>query len=139
MQRAGPQAGRSRCVWGKLFPKPGTANIETGGMSKYVRPKLKPWCVTPPSMEVGRQAPAKSVAYRVQDGDSWQSLATQWGVDVWSLINFNFRTYDPKVVNWYLQEYVGCVKPTADKRNWCFSSAAVPGIIYRPLEKPAVR
>ena len=106
-------------------------------MSKYVRPKLKSWCVTPPAMEVGRQAPARSVAYRVQDGDSWQSLATQWGVDVWSLINFNFRTYDPKVVNWYLQEYVGCVKPTADKRNWCFSSAAVPGIIYRPLEKPA--
>jgi hypothetical protein len=104
-------------------------------MSKYVRPKLKSWCVNPPKMEVGRQAPAKSVAYRVQDGDSWQSLATQWGLDVWSLINFNFRTYEPTEVNWYLQEYVGCVQPTLDRKNWCFSSAATPGIIYRPLEK----
>lgn len=104
-------------------------------MSAYSRPNLKSWCVKAPAMPVGRQAPAKSVAYRVQDGDSWSSLAAQWGVDVWSLINFNFRTYEPTEVNWYLQEYVGCVLPTPDRKNWCFSSSAVPGIIYRPLEK----
>jgi len=104
-------------------------------MSKYIKPKLKPWCVAPPAAEVGRAAPAKSISYRVKDGDNWMNLAAAWGVDVWSLINFNFRTYDPKVVNWYLQEYVGCVLPTADRKNWCFSGAASPGIIYRPLEK----
>jgi hypothetical protein len=104
-------------------------------MGKYVKPTLKSWCVSKPLNEVGRAAPAKSASYRVKDGDSWVSLAAEWGVDVWSLINFNFRTYDPKEVNWYLGEYVGCVLPTADRKNWCFSSAASPGIIYRPLEK----
>ncbi len=88
-----------------------------------------------PIYEVGRAAPANSLAYKVKDGDSWVSLAAEWGLDVWSLIYFNFKTYDPTEVNYYLQEYVGCVLPTADRKNWCFSSAADPGVIYRPLEK----
>ncbi|HWB04021.1 MAG TPA: hypothetical protein VG796_13420 [Verrucomicrobiales bacterium] len=104
-------------------------------MGKYVKPTLKSWCVSKPAKEVGKAPPAKGASYRVKDGDSWVSLAAEWGLDVWSLIYFNFRTYDPKEVNYYLGEYVGCVLPTADRKNWCFSSAAEPGIIYRPLEK----
>ncbi len=104
-------------------------------MGSSIKPTLKSWCVSKPAVEVGRTAPAKSSPYRVKDGDSWGSLAAEWGVDVWSLINFNFRTYEPTEVNYYLGEYVGCVLPTADRKNWCFSSAADPGIIYRPLEK----
>jgi hypothetical protein len=104
-------------------------------MSKYSRPSILPHCLKRPAVEAGRAAPGDGVAYRVKDGDSWVSLAREWGMDPWSLINYNFRTYDPKEVNWYLQEYVGCTKPTADRKNWCFSSSAQPGVIYRPIKQ----
>ena len=104
-------------------------------MSKHSRPSILSNCLKRPNVEAGRAAPRDGVAYRVQDGDSWVSLAREWGLAPWSLINYNFRTCDPKEVNWYLQEYVGCTKPTADRKNWCFSSAAQPGVIYRPAKQ----
>ena len=70
--------------------------------------------------------------YTVQDGDSWKSLATRWGVDVKKLVYFNFKTNDSDEVNWYLSHVTGCNKPTPDGFNWTFSSGAKPGIIYRP-------
>src|SRR5260370_15883057 len=70
--------------------------------------------------------------YKVQDGDSWKSLAARWGVDVKKLVEFNFQTNDSDEVNWYLSHVTGCNKPTPDGFNWTFSSSAKPGIIYRP-------
>jgi len=68
---------------------------------------------------------------RVIDGDSWLSLAALDGwADVWDLIEANFQTRDPDVVNWYLKEYVGCVDMTADHNNYRFTNKARPGVIY---------
>ncbi len=72
-------------------------------------------------------------AYRVRQGDNWWSLQRQFNLrDPWDLIRYNFATRDPAEVNWYLREYVGCTKTTSDGKNYCFSDAAKPGLIYLP-------
>lgn len=77
--------------------------------------------------------PEDSRPYKVRNGDSWVTIASANGLDVWDLIYYNFKTRDPAEVNWYLKQYVGCTKPTADRNNWMFSSDASPGIIYLPI------
>jgi len=79
--------------------------------------------------------PADSYPYKVMNGDSWRSVATGRGIDVWELINFNFNTKNPEEVNWYLRQNVGCTLPTRDRANWRFSSDAKPGIIYIPIRR----
>lgn len=72
-------------------------------------------------------------AYRVRDGDNWWTLQKLFGLrDAWSLIRYNFATSDPAEVNWYLREYLGCTKTTPDGKNYCFSTAAKPGLLYLP-------
>ncbi len=57
--------------------------------------------------------PSGGVAYKVKDDESWVSIAKKLGVDVWGLIEFNFKTRNPEV-NWYLRYRVGCRKMTAE-------------------------
>jgi hypothetical protein len=75
-------------------------------------------------------------SYRVKDGDSWQALTTRHGISSpdgpKALVHYNFQTFDPCEVNWYLRHRVGCKKVSPDGKNWSFSSAASPGIIYLP-------
>jgi len=81
--------------------------------------------------------PPLSKGHRVKDGENWNSVAKGASIDVWDLIEFNFKTRDPAEVNWYLRNNVGCVLHTADGKNYRFSSAAAPGIIYLPaVPKP---
>lgn len=72
-------------------------------------------------------------AYRVGDkpGANWQTVAAGFGVpDVWDLIWFNFRTTDPREVNFYLHRYVGCWQSN-DAKNFSFMGAE-PGVIFIP-------
>jgi hypothetical protein len=82
--------------------------------------------------------PKNGMAYRVRDGDSWSSVAGRAGVDVWNLIEFNFRTRNPDEVNWYLRRNVGCRRTTRDGKNYVFSSDASPGIVYLPQPGPRI-
>jgi hypothetical protein len=67
--------------------------------------------------------PQDGIPHRVQDGDNWWSIAQRYGYsDPWTIISYNFRTRDPREVNWYLREYVGCNVKTPDGKNWRFSS-----------------
>jgi hypothetical protein len=61
---------------------------------------------------------------------NWQLLAWSWGVDVWDLIWFNFRTDDPRETNWYMHHYLGCWRSN-DGKNFSFRDAD-PGIVYMP-------
>ena len=89
---------------------------------------------TEPIIKVPKnRIPPNSEPYKVVDGDSWEKIAKRIGVDTWDLIDFNFKTKDPREVNWYLHHYVGCDLPTNDKLNWRFSSSAKPGIIFLPV------
>jgi hypothetical protein len=64
--------------------------------------------------------------------EDWESVARKFNVAVRELIVFNCLTTDPKVVNWCLRNYTGCVKPSRSGNNWMFSNKARPGIIYIP-------
>ena len=77
--------------------------------------------------------PSGGLLFKVSDNDDWRSVAQKFGIDVNTLIEFNFKTRNPDEVNWYLRERVGCRKMTNDGVNWMFSSTAMPGIIYIPV------
>ena len=107
-------------------------------MAKTKKP-LRPGCQSPPARDVksrGLWPPKDGTAYPVSLGESWGSLAKDWGFPAKHIIGYNFRTIEPPEVNWYLDKYVGCELRTKDKCNWRFSSALKtglsPGTIYRP-------
>ena len=71
----------------------------------------------------GFWGPKGSHIYYVRDGDDFTNLAKRDGwSNVWDFIHFNFQTYVPEEVNWYLHRYVGCTK-TDDGMNYKFSSS----------------
>lgn len=71
--------------------------------------------------------------HKVKTGDNWWTLAVEYGrVDPWDIIEYNFRTRDPREVNFYLEFYVGCTKPSSDGHNYRFDSSDTPGHIYIP-------
>lgn len=80
--------------------------------------------------------PPGGVPYYVMDGEDFWVIASRHGYDkAWDLIEYNFKTRDPKEVNWYLRARVGCNVSTPDRKNWKFTSSAYPGIIYVPGTK----
>ena len=76
--------------------------------------------------------PPGGTPYPIKAGDNWWSVAKLAKVDVWALIEFNFRTRNPDEVNWYMRRNIGCRKATADGKNYVFSAPMTPGIIYLP-------
>jgi hypothetical protein len=91
-------------------------------------PLMKP----APALAVWPPMPFRD-AYRVGDkpGANWQTVAAGFGVsNVWDLIWFNFRTTDPREVNFYLHRYVGCWQ-SKDAKNFSFMGAE-PGVIFIP-------
>lgn len=81
--------------------------------------------------------PAGGRTYRIQDGDSWWTLAIREGVLVWDLIEYNFATRVPAEVNWYMKRRLGCDQVTPNRKNYRFSSSAKPGILYLPPKAAA--
>lgn len=81
--------------------------------------------------------PPNAIPYKVRDGDSFALLAARPEVrkakmSAIDLCFFNFRTRDPAEINWYLHHRVGCRRVTRDSRNYCFSTADDPGIVFLP-------
>jgi hypothetical protein len=89
--------------------------------------------------------PPQSVRYKVASNDSFDTLVLRPDVRAAGatcapplkaaddLAFFNFRTRNPPEINWYLFNKVGCRKVTHDGKNYMFSSADQPGIIYLPV------
>jgi hypothetical protein len=69
----------------------------------------------------------------VTGADSWKSLAIFYGrTDPWDVIYFNFDTYNPDEVNWYLYHYVGC-RVSKDGKNYSFiGDGTAPLYVYIP-------
>lgn len=101
-------------------------------------------CIRRPAVPVPRNyVPSSSVKHKVQDGESWVTLARdlstrlQASFDPWALIRFNYPNLpeDKRLasleVNWYLQEYVGCKRLTPDAKNYVFSSSD-GGYVFLP-------
>jgi hypothetical protein len=79
----------------------------------------------------------KAKKYKVQDGDSIESIAKSAGITWQQLAKFNWGTDNPDAINKHLREDVGCFKKTKDGHNYIFTSKDDPGIIYIPQELPA--
>jgi hypothetical protein len=97
---------------------------------KY-RPDFTPHWKPSPDLAQWPPVPFREV-YPVGNraGANWQTVASNWSVDVADLIWFNFGTSDPRRINWYLHYYVGCHKSN-DGKNFSFRQAD-PGLIYIP-------
>ena len=74
------------------------------------------------------------IPHRVSDNESFETLALKYGVTALEIMVHNYGTSDPKEINWYLREFVGCKVPTKDQRNWRFSSSADPGLVFIPAK-----
>ena len=96
-------------------------------------PALAPEYEQEPKSKILRShIPLDAVPYKVEDGDSFESLAVFSGWNARDLIYYNFQTKDPIEVNWYLRNYTGCKLRTWDQKNFSFSTDADPGIIFFP-------
>jgi len=85
--------------------------------------------------------PAQGSPYKVNNQDSWYALAERRevkdaGMTARDLCFFNFRTRHPPEINWYLYHKVGCRMATRDGKNYMFSGADKPGIVYLPQVGP---
>ena len=69
--------------------------------------------------------------------DDWWSLQTFFKrCDPWDIIYYNFATYDPAEVNWYLREWIGCHDVSSDGKNYRFGvrPGGLPMQIYIPTD-----
>ena len=82
----------------------------------------------------GLRDPDRRNALQGRDDDDWYTVAKKFGVNVQSLILYNFGTLNTNEVNWYLRHRVGCKVPS--KWNWKFSASAKPGYVYIPPAPP---
>lgn len=66
--------------------------------------------------------------------DDWWTLQTQFKrCDPWDIIYYNFATYNPEEVNWYLREWIGCHDFSPDGKNYRFGAVGgQPMQIYIP-------
>jgi hypothetical protein len=81
--------------------------------------------------------PTSGTPYKVATNDSWWTLAERpevraAGMTANDLCYFNFKTRKPAEINWYLHHKVGCQLSTRDGKNYVFSSADRPGVVYLP-------
>lgn len=81
--------------------------------------------------------PPSSVPYRVKNGDTWWTLADTpgprtKGLSASDLCYFNFKTRRASEINWYLRHKVGCTHITKNGKNYVFSQADNPGVVYLP-------
>jgi hypothetical protein len=70
--------------------------------------------------------------HRVKTGETLASVAADHGMSWQELADFNWETSDPAKVNEKLHTIVGCIKKTADGRNYIFDDNDDPGILFIP-------
>jgi hypothetical protein len=73
-----------------------------------------------------------AIEYKVQDGDSLARIAYDGGIPPDTLLYYCFGTTDPREVNWYLRNRVGCKAYDPQVKNFSFSTSADPGLIWLP-------
>ncbi|MEP0016352.1 LysM peptidoglycan-binding domain-containing protein [Roseibium sp.] len=72
--------------------------------------------------------------YRVVNGDTLENIAVRVGTSAKNLLKECFGTTDPREVNWYLRNKIGCKELGPQGKNFAFSIAADPGKICLPLK-----
>jgi|GEM_PF-3132125 len=77
---------------------------------------------------------SRFATYRVVNGDTLENMAVRIGVSAKYLLKECFGTTDPREINWYLRNKIGCVDYGPQGHNFAFSIAAEPGKIVMPLK-----
>lgn len=72
------------------------------------------------------------VRYTVRDGDTWDTIAADHGLEVAALKRFNFDTEDPAQLRSAMAFHVGCKRRHPDTRELIFSGQDRPGILLIP-------
>jgi hypothetical protein len=75
--------------------------------------------------------PPPGIKHYYQTGERWESIATQYGVNVKSLIYHNFKTTRPDEVNFYLHKLLG-LNHSTDGINYAFKKGEGFGYIIIP-------
>ena len=70
------------------------------------------------------------VPYKVQSGDTLESIAARIGSTWQSVAQLNWGTDNQDMVNWHLKEHVGCTKMEGGRYQ--FDSDNTPGIVLLP-------
>jgi len=70
-------------------------------------------------------------------GESFFTIAKKTGVNAQDLVFYNFRTKNPKEINWYLKNYVGSPDPGPGQQYYGFAGASYDektnkGVIFIP-------
>jgi hypothetical protein len=95
-------------------------------------PNLMPGCENKPAHPLP-EGPRPGTRYRVQDGDTWESVARKHGVSAQELIANNCGAHvSREEINWYLHFRVGCNVSKDGGKNWAFSNSASPGFVFVP-------
>ena len=100
-------------------------------------PNLSPWCEKKPAYPLP-EGPRPGTRYRVQDGETWATVAKKHGVSVQELIANNCGAHvSNEEINWYLHFRVGCNVSKDGWKNWAFSNSANPGFVFVPVRAGA--
>jgi hypothetical protein len=71
-------------------------------------------------------------------GESFATVARKHGLGGKDLVFYNFKTFVPNEINWYLANYVGCPEPKPGHKSYEFfgakyDAATNTGVIFIPL------
>lgn len=100
-----------------------------------------------PEFEVHVYPPSNPKAQvEAKEGMSWADIGAPEGRSAWEIIYYNFRTFNPKHVNWYMWHYLGRTKLAKDGINLTFGidplnpdAARVPPKRFRPgIDRPII-
>jgi hypothetical protein len=107
--------------------------------------KIRADCVQRPSPDRTTPpgyVPPDSSRRPVGKGVSFYSIAEEFGVHPWALVQYNFPTVGDRPtqrgareMNWYLQEYLGCSEVTHDRKNYVFHDGLERPYIYVPITR----
>ncbi len=73
------------------------------------------------------------IEHRVATGDTLESMAEAYGVEVDDITEFNWGTTEPREVQRALASEVGCSRRDPETREFVFSDDDAPGIVLVPL------
>ena len=99
-----------------------------------IKPLGKRYEKPPISPRPKSYVPIDGRQYKVTGKDTIANIADRTSFSADDIMVFAFGTTDPREVNWYLRERVGCDKYGPNKKNYAFSDTADPGKIWVPKE-----
>lgn len=85
--------------------------------------KKEPYCPVPDNYQevIDNWPPMGGLSLDVRPGDRWDLLALKYGyLDPRALCYYNFRTYNPKFINYWMKHLLGCNIITKNGKNFRF-------------------